>query len=94
MALGVGLNRKHSATLLQVGLHLPRLLEQPGIRADEELLLKKLASLARLALSAAVQKRRSAPANAARHMALTRGFLLERARVVIAPLGLEAAVAP
>ncbi len=77
--LGVGLNRKHPATLLHVGLHLPRLLELPGVRGDEELLLKKLASLARLALSAAAQKRafvrlqmRGADA------ALMRGFLLER----------------
>jgi hypothetical protein len=66
------------------------LLEMPGVHSNAALFLQKLASLARLALSAAVQKRaamrrRGAPA-------LGRGFLLDRARLVVAPVGLDATV--
>jgi hypothetical protein len=86
--LAEGLDRRHPAVLLTVGLNLPRLTEQPGVRTDPARLLSKLGSLARLALSAAVQKReflrrqhRNRPA-----------FFLDRARLVVAPIGLQAAV--
>jgi hypothetical protein len=49
---------------------------------------RKLPSLARLALSAGVQKR----AFLRRDPVLAQGFLLDRARLVVAPVGLEAAV--
>jgi hypothetical protein len=92
--LAEGIDRDHPAVLLTVGLNLPRLAEQlsrrqnkPG-RGDPAIFLEKLGSLARLALSAGVQKR-----------AFLRGgnrgwppFLLERARLVVAPVGLEAVV--
>ncbi len=96
VALAEGLHRQAPATLLTVGLHLPALASQPGTD-DGERFLRRLGSLARLALSAAVQKRdhlrrleRARPAGAP---AVTRGFLLDRARLVAAPLGLERAAA-
>ena len=55
--LAEGVNRQHPAVLLQVGLHLPRLAVQTGTTADAGRFLNKLGSLARLALSAGVQKR-------------------------------------
>jgi hypothetical protein len=88
VALAEGLDRQHPAVLLTVGLNLPLLAERAGVRTDPARLLGKLRSLARLALSAAVQKRdflrrqrRDRPA-----------FLYDRARLVVAPVGLEAVV--
>jgi hypothetical protein len=97
--LAEGVDRQHPAVLLTVGLHLPRLAEQPGVGGDGERFLKKLGSLARLALSAAVQKRgylrrqdRARPADQADTPAVTSAFLLDRARLMVAPVGLEAVV--
>lgn len=90
LLLAAGMDRQHAAVLLTVGLHLPRLAEQAGLREDAALFLQKLGSLARLAISAAVQKReylrrleRGQPSP------LTTGFLLDRARLVVAPIGLD-----
>ncbi len=97
--LAEGVDRQHPAVLLTVGLHLPRLAEQPGIDGDPQRFLHKLGSLARLALSAAVQKRaylrrqdRARPAAQADAPAVTSAFLLDRARLVVAPVGLDAVV--
>src|SRR5262249_52623757 len=57
-----------------------------------EKVLPKLSSLARLALSAAAQKRDFLRRHRRDHPAVTRGFLLDRARLVVVPVGLEAAV--
>jgi hypothetical protein len=99
IALAEGVDRQHPAALLTVGLHLPRLAEQPGIAGDSTKYLSKLGSLARLALSAGVQKReylrrleRGRPHPANEGPALTSGFLLDRARLVVAPVGLDAVV--
>jgi hypothetical protein len=100
VALAEGVDRQHPAVLLSVGLHLPRLAEQPGVDGDPERFLSKLGSLTRLALSAAVQKRAylrrldqaQAPRGAARP-GLTSGFLLDRARLLAVPVGLDAVVA-
>jgi hypothetical protein len=89
VALAEGLDRRHEAALLTVGVHLPRLAEQPGVNGDAERLLAKLGSLARLALSAGVRKRAFLRRRGREHGA---GFLLERARLVVAPVGLEAVV--
>jgi hypothetical protein len=98
-ALAEGVDRQHPAALLTVGLHLPRLAAQPGIDGDANKFLPKLGSLARLALSAGVQKReylrrlergRSRPEGDG--PALTSGFLLDRARLVVAPVGLDSVV--
>jgi hypothetical protein len=85
LALAEGIDRQHPAVLLGVRVHLLRLLAQPGVQEDAERFLHKLGSLVRLALSAAAQKRdflrRHRPA-------IGRGFLLERARLVVTPVGL------
>lgn len=95
-ALAEGIDRQHPAVLLTVGLHLPRLALQPGIDGDPAKFLSKLGSLARLALSAGVQKReylrrleRGRPRASADAPALTSGFLLDRARLLVAPVGLD-----
>jgi hypothetical protein len=97
--LAEGIDRQHPAVLLSVGLNLPQLALQPGIGGDPAKFLSKLGSLARLALSAGVQKReylrrlertRTRPTPDA--PALTSGFLLDRARLLVAPLGLDCVV--
>jgi hypothetical protein len=83
--LAEGVDRQHPAVLLTVGVHLPRLAEQPGVDGDATRFLKKLGSLARLALSAAVQKREFLR----RQDSFKSGFILDRARLVVAPVGLD-----
>jgi hypothetical protein len=98
-ALAEGIDRQHPAVLLTVGLHLPQLALQPGIDGDPAKFLSKLGSLARLALSAGVQKReylrrleRTRPRPPADVPVLTSGFLLDRARLLVAPVGLDRVV--
>jgi hypothetical protein len=93
--LAEGVDRQNPAVLLTVGVHLPRLAEQAGVEGDQAAFLKKLGSLARLALSAAVQKREflRRQERAAAGPPVTSGFLLDRARLVAAPVGLDAVVA-
>jgi ATP cone domain len=88
VSLAEGMDRQHPAVLLMVGVHLPRLAEQPGVDGDATRFLKKLGSLARLALSAAVQKREFLR----RQDSFKSGFILDRARLVVAPVGLDAVV--
>jgi hypothetical protein len=100
VALAEGIDRQHPAVLLTVGLHLPRLTRQAGVDGDGTRFLHKLGSLARLALSAGVQKReflrrreRARSGKPADLLAVTSGFLLDRARLLVAPVGLDAVVA-
>jgi hypothetical protein len=86
VALAEGLDRRHPAVLLAIGLQLPGLASQPRLRAQPALFLQKLESLAHLALSAAVQKRDFLR----RHDTGRPAFLLDRARLVVVPIGLEA----
>lgn len=91
VALAEGLDRKCPGVLLAAGLDLAALAARPEVQRDGATLLKKLPSLARLAVSAARQKRqylRALPENSP----LKRRFLIERAAAVIAPLGLDEAV--
>lgn len=88
LVLAEGLTRRHGAVLLKVGLHLPRLAEQTGLTADPAMFVKKLGSLARMALSAGTQKRDFLR----RHARSWPAFLLDRARLVVTPIGLDAAV--
>ena len=101
--LSEGVQRSHPAVLLEVGLNLPRLAalvaeELPLSARDEpaaarcERLLERLKSLARLALSAALQKREFLRRQVASCPGLGRGFLLDRARLLVVPVGLEGAV--
>lgn len=87
--LAAGLTREKPAVLLVVGIHLFRLVQQ--LSSDSfDAYLRKLGSLARLARSAGHAKfdflRKRARAE------VRRGFMLDRARLLVAPLGLEAAV--
>ena len=92
LGLAEGVDRHNPAVLLTVGLSLPRLAMQGGSAADPARFLQKLGSLARLALSAGVQKRDFLRRHGRVRPALTRGFLLDRARLVVVPIGLEAVV--
>ena len=77
-----GIDRKHPAVLLRIHLLLHSFLQLPEIGGDATRMLAKLPSLLRMAVSAGVQKRnyhrRHSPE-------LTRGFLLERARLIVVP---------
>jgi hypothetical protein len=90
VALGEGLTRLHPAVLTRVGLNLLALAEQPGMWADPDRYLQRLGSLARLALSAAVQRRSHLRARGLR--ALSESFLLDRARFVAYALHLDEVV--
>jgi hypothetical protein len=96
IVLGPGLDRRHPAVLLAVALHLPQLAQMLGPGTGPDLFLRKLASLARLALSAGSQKRaflrRQSRTGDGTASAIGRGFLLDRARLVVVPVGLEAVV--
>ncbi len=96
VALAEGIDRANPAVLLTVGLALPRLAERTGVKGNAALFLRKVASLARLALSAATQKRaflrkleRTRAAGAPDGPAVSAGFLLDRARLIVAPVGLD-----
>lgn len=99
IALAEGVDRRHPAVLLSVGLDLHQLAVQvlPGLRVGQgrvddaavQRFLSKLPSLARMALSAALQKRDYLRRQAHDRPALTRGFLLDRARLMVTPIGLE-----
>jgi hypothetical protein len=92
VALAEGIDRLHPAVLMTVGLHLPRLLVQPGVEGDPDRYVQKLGSLVRLALSAGAQKRdhlrrrlrQSSPSSL-----LHEPFLLDQARLLVAPVGLD-----
>jgi hypothetical protein len=91
--LGEGIDRRHPAVLVAVELHLPSLAAYvAGGPGPAEAFLKKLGSLARLALSAAVQKRDFLRRHSQERPVVTRGFLLQRARLVVVPVGLDVAV--
>jgi hypothetical protein len=69
------------------------LLLQPGVEGDPEQYVKKLGSLVRLALSAGARKLDHLRARQRQGLAfsplLHDGFLLDRARLVVAPVGLD-----
>jgi hypothetical protein len=88
--LADGLDRKHPAALMSVGLNLPRFAEHLGSRCNPSVFLDKLGSLGRLALSAATQKREFLRRHSRNRPEMTRGFLLERALLIAIPIGLPA----
>jgi hypothetical protein len=77
---------------MTIGLNLPRLAEQPGVQDQAERFLDKLGSLVRMALSAATQRRDFLRRYSEARPDLRSGFLLDRARLVLTPIGLEAVV--
>src|SRR5262249_50233487 len=90
VTLAEGVDRKYPAALLAVGVNLARLADHAGVARDHDRFLGKLPSLARMAISAAVQKREFLRRHAGEQ--LGREFLLDRARLTVVPVGLEAAV--
>lgn len=95
LALAEGADRANPTVLLTAGLNLPGLMAREGLSGDAERFLRKLPSLARLALSAGVQKRaflRRRERSRAEAPTLSSGFLLERARLVVTPEGLDEVV--
>ncbi len=91
ITLADGLDRKCPGILLEASLDLGRLADRADVAHDGVVFLKKLPSLARIAVSAAAQKRqylRRLPDQSP----LKRRFLIERAAGVVAPLGLDVVV--
>jgi ATP cone domain len=91
--LAPGVDRQHAAALMDVGLGLPRFLGMAGIDNDAQVFLAKLPSLARMAVRVGVQKRNYLRSRSQERPGLTRGFLLERAALVVKPLGLDEVIA-
>jgi hypothetical protein len=96
VALAEGVDRRHPAILQVAGLHLTRLADMDGLDGNLEHLLVKLLHLAQMAMSAGVQKRRFLRETTERRNFqaedLRRGFLLDRARLSVIPVGLPAVV--
>ncbi len=91
--LALGLAAGQHAILLTVGLGLRNLLQLMGTPVTPERFLTKLASLVRLALSAATQKRTWLRPRKGASAILDQAFYLENARVVLTPLDLDSVVA-
>ena len=87
--LARGLDRQHPAVLFGVGLSLREFLDHPGIDGDGAKMIAKLPSLVRMAVSAGAQRRNYLRR---RDGDLSRGFLLDRARLLIEPWDLEEVV--
>jgi hypothetical protein len=87
ISLGEGLDRDRPAVLQEVGLDLAVFLRLPAVGANADAFTDKLPSLARMAVSAGAQKRKYLR----RHTDFG-GFLLDRARLAVVPLGLPAVV--
>src|SRR5207302_6137667 len=90
IALAPGLDRDHPAVLLEVALNLPHFLGLAGVDHDAPSFLKKLPTLARMAVRAGMRKRSFLRLHGG--PALGRGFLLDRTRLMVVPLGLDAVV--
>ncbi len=90
ISLGEGVDRAHPLALVSVGLDLPRFFSLPTIEFQIERFLEKIPALARMAVSVGLQKRKYL--RTAGDSRLTKGFRLERARLVIVPIGLDALV--
>jgi hypothetical protein len=91
VALAEGMDRQRPAVLMEIGLDLEAFLQIAEIAGNAETFRSKLATLARMAISAGAQKRRYLRRHA-EGTPLTRGFLLERAALAVVPLGLNAVV--
>jgi hypothetical protein len=90
--LAFGLAAGQHAILLTVGLGLQNLVRLMGTPVTPERFLTKLASLVRLSLSAATQKRTWLRQRRGENAILDQAFYLENARVVLTPLDLDSVV--
>jgi hypothetical protein len=82
--LAAGVDREHPAVLLSVSVDLARFCSVAQVERGSEAFLKKLPSLARLALSAGAQKR----AFLRRSLARRPGFTVDTARLLVIPKNL------
>ncbi len=89
--LGEGLERKSPGLIVEVAIDLATLIRKPHVRVDAVTFLRKLPSLARLAVSVVRQKQAFLRKHAKNHL-LTSAFAIDRAVGVIAPLGLDQVV--
>lgn len=92
---GDGIDRDHPAVLLTVGLHLDSLATRAhslNLHNPESWFLDRVNSLAELALRAGLQKRGYLRDSLSESSSARQGFLLERARLLVTPIGLEHAV--
>jgi hypothetical protein len=87
-ALADGIDRNSPALLMEVGLDLPTLLGQPAVGGDLRTFLGKLPSLARMAVSAGGQRRKYLRQHGDLHT-LARGFLIDRAQLLVRAIGLD-----
>ena len=92
VSLGEGLDRRQGSVVMTIGLNLPQLAEQSGRRGDPATVFPKLGSLARLALTGGLQKREFLRRQTIERPELNAGFVLERARLVVVPIGLDRTV--
>src|SRR5262249_21246317 len=91
MALAEGLDRRCPGVLVEIGVDVAALARRADVAGDVATFMKKLPSLARIAVSAAAQKRqflRTFPPTSA----LKREFLTERSAAVVIPLCIDGAV--
>ncbi|HKA06598.1 MAG TPA: ATP cone domain-containing protein [Gemmataceae bacterium] len=85
--LGPGIDRQTPATLIEVGVNLARLVELTGgLPVDPEVFLRRVGSLARFAKTAGHVKHDYLRRHGA--AAVREAFLLDRARLVLVPIGL------
>jgi hypothetical protein len=91
VALAEGMDRRWPAVLMEVGVDLATFLRLPAIGGRAQEFRDKLASLASMAVSAGAQKRKYLRRHAD-GTGLGRAFLLDRARLVVVPLGLDRVV--
>jgi len=91
IALGPGVNRTIGSVLMDVGLNLPHFLNMVGVNRDARLFIEKLPSLSRMAIRAGIQKRNFLRSLVGRPI-LARGFLVDRARLLVVPVGLNQVV--
>jgi hypothetical protein len=90
VALSEGIVRGRPAVFLEVGLDLEAFARLPEVAGGVVAFHDKLPSLARMAVSAGVQKRKYL--RRAEIPSLERGFLLDRACLAVVPLGLNGIV--
>lgn len=89
--LAEGLDRRCPGVLMEIGVNLAMLARRAEIGSSAEHFLKKLPSLARMVVSAGQQQFRFLRSGPDEGL-LRQGFLLDRASVVVTPLGLREVV--
>ncbi len=90
--LSPGMDRHHPAVLLVAGISLVELVNRSGMLADVDRFLTRLGSLIRMVVQLAIQKRNLLKRHRRSVLEGDKGFLLDRARLVAVPMGLDEVV--